>query len=241
MSQATLQKSDTEIISVKVAATLVPYSRDYIARIAREGKIVAVQIDRQWFVERTALINFYEQALIEESVRKQHLSLKRKLELQIKERHQDRLQILAEKRMTGSVQAALLTAFILFGGISTACLFLGNFSSSSIASVISSQTQTLPAIDIQAQPFILVDYLDAPADVLETTKPLSLDGGIVLLPSNTTKMNNEIADFFSDDVEINMTSTSSGMISTEQNGIKTELPFVRIPNASQSTVTPSVP
>ena len=96
MSSA-VQLGSVQLIPVKEAAEFVPYSRDYVARLAREGKVAAVQIDRQWFVDVISLQNFFAHATIEESVRKRHLSSKRKRDLEVKEVYQQQLQTIYTK------------------------------------------------------------------------------------------------------------------------------------------------
>ena len=56
-------------LPIKEAAKLVLYSRDYVARLAREQKIVAMQVERQWFVDTVSLKNFAETAELEQTVR----------------------------------------------------------------------------------------------------------------------------------------------------------------------------
>lgn len=221
----------TNLISAKAASNLVPYSRDYIARIAREGKIQAVQIDRQWFVEETSLKNFYEQSLLEDVVRKQHLSLKRKLDLEIKESYQSRLKTLDQKRATAPTVAVIIAALVLVGGMSSGLWFLGGDSSAYLASLSSVKFQTFP--QSEPQPAVPVKNLlryAAPSDVEESTRELSLRDGIVLLPSATNSQQvAAVVDLFSDNVAVTMTGTSTGIIEVEQAGVVSTLPFVRIP------------
>jgi len=227
----------TNLISAKAAADLIPYSRDYIARIAREGKITAVQIDRQWFVESTSLQNFYEQSLIEEEVRKRHLSKKRKLELEVKEQYQTRLEQLQLRRSSGPLQAAILAALVLFGGVSSGFLFLNGDSGTYLATILGSQVSIVrpvtPVVIVQGK--TSVDYWVA-RDAVETTRPLSLRDGIVLLPAEDTRVSLKVRDLFSDEVTVTLTSSSTGVIAVDQNGIKTTMPFVRIPSESRAEV-----
>ena len=56
------------------------YSSDYIAKLAREEKVLATQIGRQWFVEPESLSIFIQKAAIQKEIKKQELSEQRKLE-----------------------------------------------------------------------------------------------------------------------------------------------------------------
>lgn len=230
-----------KLISAKAASDIVPYSRDYIARIAREGKIQAVQIDRQWFVELTSLQNFYEQSLIEESVRKRHLSQKRKLELEVKENYKTRLDQLQQKRSAGPVQAVALAVLFVLGGVSSGFLFLNGNSGSYVANVLGSEVGTIspdvPSAFVQKN--VVVGFSDR-SNVEETTRPLSLRGGIVLLPTETQNPHADVKDLFSDEVVVTETSSSSSVMLVDQNGVKTTMSFVRIPESSRAKiVTPA--
>ncbi len=56
------------------------YTTDYIGRLAREEKILATQVGRQWFVEPESLRVFSHQAQLEKEIRKEELRQQRKLE-----------------------------------------------------------------------------------------------------------------------------------------------------------------
>lgn len=56
------------------------YTTDYIGRLAREEKILATQVGRQWFVEPESLRVFSHQAQIEKEIRKEELRQRRKIE-----------------------------------------------------------------------------------------------------------------------------------------------------------------
>lgn len=56
------------------------YSTDYIARLAREEKILGTQVGRQWFVERESLKTFLHKVNIQKEIRKEELRLERKAE-----------------------------------------------------------------------------------------------------------------------------------------------------------------
>lgn len=230
--------STTHLISAKAASDLVPYSRDYIARIAREGKIAAVQIDRQWFVEETSLQNFYTQSLIEEAVRKRHLSHKRKLELEVKERYQSRLKQLEEKRRAGAVATAIVATLVLFGGMSSGVWFLSGDSSIYLASLATSEKDAVANRGLATSPYIKsTEYFVESPVVLESTRNLSFGNGVVLLPTGSSDQELEdTRDLFSDEAVISVTSSTTGIIEVKQAGVITTMPFVRIPNQGVNVV-----
>ena len=56
------------------------YTSDYIGRLAREEKILATLVGRQWFVEPESLRVFAHQAQFEKEIRKEELRQQRKVE-----------------------------------------------------------------------------------------------------------------------------------------------------------------
>ena len=51
----TFEIDGKKLQSIKSAAKLTSYSRDYITRLAREQKIVASFIERKWFIDIESL------------------------------------------------------------------------------------------------------------------------------------------------------------------------------------------
>jgi len=58
----------------------VSYSRDYITRLAREEKIFASQVGKNWFIDLESLINYEDVSKAELEIRKKQLSTERKIE-----------------------------------------------------------------------------------------------------------------------------------------------------------------
>ena len=57
------------------------YSMDYISRLAREGKVEATRVGRQWFVEAISLKKFVEDISKQKEVSREQLRTERKREL----------------------------------------------------------------------------------------------------------------------------------------------------------------
>lgn len=75
-----LSINDQIFCAVRAAAAEVSYSKDYITRLAREHKIRAVRIGRNWYVDITALKQYVEVQALEDQVRSHHLKEQRKIE-----------------------------------------------------------------------------------------------------------------------------------------------------------------
>ena len=72
--------ADTTLIPSKEAAKLSGYSNDYVSRLARSGKVVAVLTNRQWFVDVDSLTNYIEESKREKEIRNKKLSEARRIE-----------------------------------------------------------------------------------------------------------------------------------------------------------------
>lgn len=70
---------------LKPSATLARefgYSIDYISKLAREGKVEATKVGRQWFVEMTSLKNFVDNISKKKEINRIRLRAQRKIELE---------------------------------------------------------------------------------------------------------------------------------------------------------------
>lgn len=232
-----------QLVPVKQAAELVPYTRDHITRLAREGKIVAAQINRQWLIDSVSLTRFYESAQHEDSIRKQRLREARKRELEVAQLHREALaQIDSQLHVQQGVSHRQAAAVVVCGLCVGAMIFAVSSQlapATKVASVaqapqlaLTTGTELAPesgAVSSAAGAFLARERS-------ETTRPLSLEGGIVLLPSvATTTTAATIADFFSDEVEVEMLTDTEGTIRAPQLGADAELSFVRIPASATAT------
>jgi hypothetical protein len=239
MSAETFSKK-SDIISLSVAVTLVSYSRDYIARLAREGKIVAEQIDREWFISRQSLLNFSEHAALEDSAKKKILSLSRKNDLEVKDFYTEKVSSIYNRRHELGVTSASLTVAIMIGGLFAGYFVLNNapmFASDSSAGVL----DTLALVRVVGLPqsanVIQADSKRNPlwseGLVIESNESIAMDGGIVLFPTLRAGDDATVEELFSDDVTVVVTSTTTGFVRSADGN--SELPFVRVPQGTDTT------
>ncbi|MEY3783759.1 MAG: hypothetical protein RLZZ230_81 [Candidatus Parcubacteria bacterium] len=80
-----LEIDGKKLSPIKEAANAVSYSRDYVTRLAREGKIFATVVGRQWFVDLDSLKAYSQNMVLEQEVRKRQLSEERKQECQVRD------------------------------------------------------------------------------------------------------------------------------------------------------------
>lgn len=78
-----LEINGEHFVLASFAAKQVGYTSDYVARIAREKKILATKVGRQWFVSLKSLNSFVLEANEEKNKRREILSVERKIEKSI--------------------------------------------------------------------------------------------------------------------------------------------------------------
>ena len=228
-----IQLGTTKFLPVKEASEFVPYSRDYVARLAREGKIVATQIDRQWFVDVASLQNFFAHATIEESVRKRHLSSIRKRDLEVREVYRTRLAEIAQKHQYTHRLALMQTCLIFLCGIGVGFFYITanervtpQYITALVRELRLGDTHESQRASVQGSTLKDVFTGAIQEGVIESDESFDVSRGIVLLPMASSSTST-VEDFFSDPVTVEMTSTTTGTI---RNGVSQKsVPFVRVP------------
>ncbi len=259
-----LEINGISFLSIKEAAVLVAYSKDYVSRLAREQKIVATQVGRQWYVDPVSLRSFAEMARLEQEVRKQQLSAERRREQAVK-----RDVVVAKSSTHDRVRrrlsrAKVAASFILFVGLSfgtlghfynapvlvaddfinvdaMAGLFLGD-SSVTPGVVEESVSLHVPKAEPVAVYSTVVDRPKFENYSEVSTLTASSASGILLFTEDGRDMNDSsVSEIFSDDVEVRFTSHSGGVVVYEKgSGEVREFPFVSVPGvddkASSTTI-----
>jgi hypothetical protein len=224
-----------KLLPIKEVVTKVSYSRDYVTRLAREGKIVATSVGRQWFVDLDSLIGYNEAAAAEQVIRKKQLSEERKKEqathlalLERKEKSQRKEKYVPMKAAIASV---VVCTFGLLGGWSVYNLASKesstNIFSNSGPAVIDVQSNLASAS--KASPS------GAPAFVASSTFSVNeisddVSEGVLLLPEGS--MSATVTDMFSDEVQV--LTNGEGVqvvVRVDENGmpIGNVIPFVKVP------------
>jgi len=237
-------------LPIKDAAKLVSYSNDYVARLAREQRIVATQVGRQWFIDTTSLKNFSQAADIEQAIRSQQLSLECKREQVVKQ------EVVAIKKTTSGkaklikVRAALAATMalsfglIIGGGVYTSSqLFPQTVQPAHLGLVgdVLSLNEESPVLAVEEfkaaepQPTMLYSsVMEYPLFIDESevrAMGTSSVSGILLLPSEGSITSvAEAQSLFSDEVNIVFTESNSGVVEyVTENGEIRKYPFVSVP------------
>lgn len=104
---------------IKEAAQLVSYSRDYITRLAREKKITATYLGRQWFVDMESLKSYVETSVLENEIRKKQLSVERKNEGQLKKAVEEQHTLHLKKAKSLHARVVTVASLVLMFGLMT--------------------------------------------------------------------------------------------------------------------------
>ena len=212
MSSA-LEIDGKKLHPIKEVVDSVSYSRDYITRLARERKIEASYVGRQWFVDPESLKRYVDAAAVEQELRRKQLSTERKREQQAAVAAHKKRESRDGEAKKIPVRLAVATLSILcagiFGGVVThgvltatggAPLAVWQSSATQEASVASFSTQEVSTQDAAEERSVSTSAVSVIGDVKE---------GILLLPSSGGV--DTPADFFSDEV----------LVTTDQTGRQT--------------------
>lgn len=227
---------ELQLVPVREASTLVPYTRDHITRLAREGKVVAVRLDRQWMIDAASLVSFYTSAAQEDEVRRQRLSEARRREIEVAEFHRAALDQIDVRQREESLSSTWQTIGIVVCGLCAGIIF---YSSSQFFDPATSSVAQVPVATGSSVPTVLQtdEVTVQPAGATATSRPLSLENGIVLLPAEAaSSTEQDILELFSDEVEIEMVSETRGIVRAPQLGEQATLSVVRVPNTVEDEV-----
>lgn len=238
-------------LPIKDAAKLVSYSKDYVARLAREQKIVATQIGRQWFIDTASLKNFAEVAGVEQTIRKQQLSLERKREQTVREEV-----VAIKKKKIGKVKLvkvraqlaatmALSLGLMIGGAVYTSSALFSQFPQDTNRAHVSavgdiSLAEELPVMaaeefkTAEPQPTALysnvMEYpLFTDESEVRAMGTSSTEGILILQSEGSIEGAQEVQAVFSDDVSVVFTENNSGVVEYKTAGGETvEYPFVSV-------------
>ena len=226
--------------NVKDAASLSGYSRDYIGRLAREQKIDAHQIGRQWFVSMESLQKYAKAAEQDFQKRQQKLSEERRREREAVQRAERRVAAAKKRKQTLHARALAVTVLSLGVGLGVVLnsAVLNDFS---VNRQLASVTQDGGFVEVQEEFQIATGDLEEPvvADKIDFSQESitisTLDGathGVMLLPgvADQNLSESEIKALFSDPVSIEKDEKGNQyLVRITSNGTKERLPFAVVP------------
>lgn len=244
----TLKIGGKKFVSIKIAVKQCSYSRDYITKLAREGKISAQQISRLWYIDPASLKNYSELTKQEKQIRKKHLSEERRQERELRES-------IEKKKTERSKQAKWQKLKVPATAIAVVTLGLitgvGLQQIPDVAESLSQQVASAPIVhQLMGEPNkkftkedilleeIFTDYQNAQiaefsSESVRMATFAESDQGILLLPQTGNESGNVVTEeMFSDQVLV--TTNEDGQtyaVPVDNNGRITgeEIPFVIVP------------
>lgn len=229
--------------SVSAAAASVGYSRDYVTKLARDQKIIAIQNGRQWFVDLQSLEEYAEKSLAEQKLRQHELSEQRKAE-----REKALALVEAEKIPTPyfkrvAQQKSSVAMLALLGLASTYSFLHFSLLTSSVAGMQAASSAVIPEFQNAEPAYEIavgtsvsateppVQQIDFTQESMRLADMENFQDGILLLPvaSGTKPVAPE--SLFSDKVEIftdEQGQTFVGRVD-DKNQVVSKIPFVVVP------------
>ena len=240
-----LQLGSSQLLPVKEAAEFMACSRDYVTRLARENKITATQINRQWLIDMDSLKNFFAFSQYEMAVRKKHLREIRKKELLVKQEFSEKINSLKINQDQIGTKTAVVSLTLLLCGIGTGLLlkFTNIYISFDRVAVLAQIPQGIVTNFFHTltgeNKIVVYDEWVSNFGLMERTDKLLMSNGIIIFPANVSPDQNEIGNLFSDNTVIEVTGINTGLVRADgfQNG--RSIPFVKIPHYSEPVAFPA--
>jgi excisionase family DNA binding protein len=252
-----LEINGVSFLSIKEAARRASYSKDYVSRLAREEKIVATQVGRQWYVDPVSLKSFADIAKLEQEVRKQQLSVERRREQSIKRDVKTVRSSVVSKIKRRTARAGVAASFILFLGLSFgtasyiyagSSVIIKDVKADGLIALMSVEDTAVSPVKSEdkvslsvpkAEPVAVYSTVVDRTQLKNSSEVLPLTNsemsGIFLLNEDSHHMDEEaVADIFSDDVEVRFTHETGGVVvyKTQSDEVR-EFPFVAVPEATK--------
>lgn len=226
-----------KLIPLKDVTKIVPYSRDYVARLAREGKIAAAQVNRQWYIDGESLKNFFDNAQLEVQARTEYTRELRKQELDLHEWWSAFTATQRARRESRSTRTLRKTIVIIVLGLFVGAIVtqLAPSARPEVLARLIGGGQLAALVTTETSSTVPDAWYDTGVVITEDVS-LRNPTGILLTPNRGV---GDPATFFSDPVVIEETSATTGLIHSSSSS--SSVPFVRIdqqiPVAQQVTDT----
>lgn len=237
--------NENNLLSIKEVVGRTKYTRDYIAKLARDGLIVGVMVGRQWFIDEASLSRFSETTELELVVRNRQLSNRRRREREVKQDIESRLaSVSADSRY--SVARAITLAFmvVIVGGLTSYSAYVTP--PFFVSYVMSQNAQSPLALEFYTDKSLAdtTPRLESPTVLAESGQRVVFENsvevrsfasstdGLLLLPAEgSLASEQEIAALFSDPVTLEYTADHSGTVVSARLGTTSSalVRFVAVP------------
>ncbi len=240
-----------KMLSIKSVSVHTGYSRDYITRLAREQKIVATQVGRNWFVDLDSLEHYSAVMTMEQQVRQQQLSDERKRELKLTELLEKKLDEQTRQKHTLARRSKAIAATVLLLGLMSGFAiervpFVSVELNHQVASTPFIQwfyegASVAPAPE-QKQKSVtppVAEVLNFSHEAFHLSTMAQPADGILLLPAATSGTSSlaDVKELFSDDVKILKDENGRQYVAqiSKQGEVIRKIPFVVVPVSTEKT------
>lgn len=232
------------LIPGKEAAKRAGYSADYIARLAREQKIVGTQIDRQWFIDAESLRHFLESARIEKEARKKKLQAERTEERALQEERQQVEEITSNRASGSRLEAVVASGVVMLLGVLVGTSAFGLYQGVTegdnlvmipqmarlpIPSANQNQFVEPPAAETQASESLRPQFTEINGAAAFASSTFG-EGVLVLSPGTATATTEKIQALFSDPVDVEFVDERTGRVMVRDDTSNTVYPVVIVPH-----------
>lgn len=244
-----LETDNKKMESVGAASARFGYSRDYITKLARDKKILATRVGRQWFLDFASLEAYVQKSELEQKIRQQGLRAERKAERElVLQSQKEVLTPTTYLRQLAKQKSALATMFLLGMAFTYSTVHFLALTSDPETQVASSplipEFKNVEEVYDVAVFNNVATFESVPQSVEFSQESVRLsnlenfDNGILLLPYNSgTTSTTKPQELFSDDVKILTDAAGQTYVArvNPQNQVVAEIPFVLVPVSSNQT------
>jgi hypothetical protein len=241
-----LEINGSELKNIRSASELTGYSRDYITKLAREQKITASQIGRQWFVDVDSLSGYAKTVAEEQRLRNEQLSEERRRERQTVQKTTppekvSPTKIHSSKKMSVTLSSQMVAVGVLVMGLgfgftlSQSPIFSTGFStqvaSTPLLQSIQGHSAELEIQDISGGAPVVFSHESVGLSTMEGSEK-----GILLLPQQGKEIGSP-TELFSDEVKVLVDEHGNQFIARVdgEGEVVERIPFVRVPVTSRNT------
>jgi hypothetical protein len=231
---STLEINGKKLQLIKDIVSVVSYSKDHITRLARERKITATNIGRQWYIDLDSLKNYEELSSVEQNLRKKRLSEERKVEQKTKISSKKKTSLRDKRAGTFKIRASIATflvvGFGLFSGWAThSVLFIDGSSQNQLANTVN---PFFTAVDVVTE----VTVGNTPSSEIRSISE-SVEEGVLLFPHGASHAS--VTEMFSDEVIVlSDTDGTQTVVMVDEHGapVGESIPFVIVPVNNRSDI-----
>ncbi len=232
--------NDQKLLPIKEVVGRSRYSRDYIAKLAREGVIVGAQVGRQWFIDEGSLVRFTEASEVEAEVRRRHLSVERRRERELREEVERQWDVIPRRSRYGRARAVVASAAVLVVAFLSA-LTVHQVPGALVHIASLQKTQVSQTVVSERAATAVVTEFPAEFEAVESTQLLFADvydhevlvasSAVLFIPEGATSSAAEVAGMFSDPVVVTVSAPGQGFVVGSSSVGTTSIPFVTVPVA----------